>query len=60
MINASDVLENENYDKSFIKKNFVKQTKSKIKLVRVATHFHELQHFTDYKRSEKSRIGNRY
>ena len=43
MINASDVLENENYDKSFIKKNFVKQTKSKIKLVRVATHFHELQ-----------------
>ena len=43
MINAGDVLENDFYKKDKIRKKFIKKSSSKIKLVRVAAHFHELK-----------------
>ena len=43
MINAGDVLENDFYNKDLIRKKFIKKSSSKIKLVRVAAHFHELK-----------------
>ena len=43
MINAGDVYENDKYNQDLIKKSIINQNKSKIILVLVATHFHELK-----------------
>lgn len=43
MVNASDFFDGNFYKNNILKKLFVKKTKSRISLVRVAVHFHELK-----------------